>query len=128
MVGLVVVVLFVLLAVLAPLGRALRSHRHELEPRCASRRPGRIGSAPTRSAATCSRRVIWGARASLCAGVVSVGIALGVGVPLGLLAGYAGGWIDAVLSRIVDAMLAIPFLILAIALGGLPRAPASATP
>ena len=61
-------------------------------------------------------RVIWGARASLSAGLVSVGIALGIGVPLGLLAGYAGGWVDAVLSRIVDAMLAVPFLILAIAL------------
>ena len=61
-------------------------------------------------------RVIWGARASLSAGLVSVGIALGIGVPLGLLAGYAGGWIDSVLSRIVDAMLAVPFLILAIAL------------
>ena len=61
-------------------------------------------------------RVVWGARASLSAGLVSVGIALGAGVPLGLLAGYAGGWIDTVLSRLVDAMLAIPFLILAIAL------------
>jgi peptide/nickel transport system permease protein len=61
-------------------------------------------------------RVIWGARASLSAGLVSVGIAVGAGVPLGLLAGYAGGWIDAALSRLVDAMLAIPFLILAIAL------------
>jgi peptide/nickel transport system permease protein len=61
-------------------------------------------------------RVIWGARASLSAGLVSVGIAVGAGVPLGLLAGYAGGWVDAVLSRLVDAMLAVPFLILAIAL------------
>jgi peptide/nickel transport system permease protein len=61
-------------------------------------------------------RILFGARASLSAGLVSVGIAVGAGVPLGLLAGYAGGWIDAVLSRIVDAMLAIPFLILAIAL------------
>jgi len=61
-------------------------------------------------------RVIWGARASLSAGLVSVGIAVGAGVPLGLLAGYAGGWIDAALSRLVDAMLAVPFLILAIAL------------
>jgi peptide/nickel transport system permease protein len=61
-------------------------------------------------------RIIWGARASMGAGVVSVGIAAGFGVPLGLLAGYAGGWIDAALSRLVDAMLAIPFLILAIAL------------
>jgi peptide/nickel transport system permease protein len=61
-------------------------------------------------------RVIWGARASLSAGLVSVGIAVGAGVPLGLLAGYAGGWVDTVLSRVVDAMLAIPFLILAITL------------
>ncbi len=61
-------------------------------------------------------RVVFGARASLLAGVVSVLIAAGIGVPAGLLAGFAGGWIDAVLSRLVDAMLACPFLILAIAL------------
>ena len=61
-------------------------------------------------------RVIWGARASLLAGVVSVGIALSIGVPLGLTAGYVGGWIDMGISRLTDAMLACPFLILAIAL------------
>jgi peptide/nickel transport system permease protein len=61
-------------------------------------------------------RVIWGGRASLAAGVISVSIAVGVGVPLGMLAGYVGGAVDAVISRITDAMLAIPFLILAIAL------------
>jgi peptide/nickel transport system permease protein len=61
-------------------------------------------------------RVIYGARASLLAGVIAVGIALCVGVPVGLLAGYRGGLIDALISRIADAMLACPFLILAIAL------------
>jgi peptide/nickel transport system permease protein len=61
-------------------------------------------------------RVLFGARASMLAGVVSVLIAAGIGVPAGLLAGFAGGWVDAVLSRVVDAMLACPFLILAIAL------------
>jgi peptide/nickel transport system permease protein len=61
-------------------------------------------------------RVIFGARASLVAGAISVGIALSIGVPLGLLAGYRGGFIDALISRITDAMLACPFLILAIAL------------
>lgn len=61
-------------------------------------------------------RVIFGTRASLMAGVISVGIALSVGVPLGLAAGYLGGWLDAVISRLTDAMLACPFLILAIAL------------
>ena len=61
-------------------------------------------------------RVIYGARASLLAGAISVTIALTIGVPLGLLAGYRGGFIDALISRITDAMLACPFLILAIAL------------
>ena len=61
-------------------------------------------------------RVIFGARASLAAGAIAVGIALGVGVPFGLLSGYRGGFIDALVSRITDAMLACPFLILAIAL------------
>jgi peptide/nickel transport system permease protein len=61
-------------------------------------------------------RVIYGARASLLAGLVSVVIALALGIPIGLLAGYAGGTIDAVISRMTDAMLACPFLILAIAL------------
>ncbi len=61
-------------------------------------------------------RVMFGARASLLAGVISVAIALSIGVPLGLIAGYIGGWTDALISRITDAMLAVPFLILAIAL------------
>ena len=61
-------------------------------------------------------RVIWGARASLMAGLVSVSIALAVAVPLGLLSGYLGGVVDGLLMRIIDAMLAIPFLVLAIAL------------
>jgi peptide/nickel transport system permease protein len=60
--------------------------------------------------------VIWGTRASLLAGVISVSIALAIGVPIGLVAGYVGGWLDSLLSRITDAMLACPFLILAIAL------------
>lgn len=61
-------------------------------------------------------RVIFGARASLMAGVVSVLIAAGVGVPVGLAAGFLGGVTDMVVGRLVDAMLACPFLILAIAL------------
>jgi peptide/nickel transport system permease protein len=61
-------------------------------------------------------RILYGARASLLAGVISVVIAIVVGVPLGLLAGYKGGIVDGIISRFTDAMLACPFLILAIAL------------
>ncbi len=52
----------------------------------------------------------------MLAGVVSVTIAMALGVPIGMIAGYAGGWTDAVISRITDALLSCPFLILAIAL------------
>jgi peptide/nickel transport system permease protein len=61
-------------------------------------------------------RVVWGARASLLAGLVSVSISMALGVPIGLLAAYVGGWTDSLISRFTDAMLAVPFLILAIAL------------
>ena len=61
-------------------------------------------------------RMIWGAQASLLAGVVSVFFAVILGVPFGLVAGYFGGWIDQVVSRVTDALLAMPFLILAVAL------------
>jgi peptide/nickel transport system permease protein len=61
-------------------------------------------------------RVVWGTRASLLAGVVSVSISLLLGVPIGLAAGFIGGFVDALISRITDAFLACPFLILAIAM------------
>ncbi|TMH08482.1 MAG: ABC transporter permease [Betaproteobacteria bacterium] len=61
-------------------------------------------------------RVVWGTRASLLAGVVSVSISLLLGVPIGLAAGFIGGVVDGIISRITDAFLACPFLILAIAL------------
>ena len=61
-------------------------------------------------------RLLYGARASLVAGGISIAIALSIGAPLGMIAGYLGGFVDALLSRLTDAMLAIPFLILAIAL------------
>jgi peptide/nickel transport system permease protein len=62
-------------------------------------------------------RVIWGARASLQAGILSVMIAVLIGVPLGLAAGYFAGITDMIVSRCTEALLACPFLILAIAFG-----------
>lgn len=61
-------------------------------------------------------RIIFGTRASVLAGLIPVVVALGISVPLGVISGYAGGWLDAVLMRFTDAMLAVPFLIVAIAL------------
>lgn len=61
-------------------------------------------------------RAIWGAQTSLIAGVASVMIALAIGVPLGISAGYFRGWIDTVVTRLADTLLACPQVMLAIAL------------
>lgn len=61
-------------------------------------------------------RIIWGGRISLMVGFVAVGIAVLIGVFLGAMAGYYGGWVDNVIMRFVDIMLCFPtfFLILAV--------------
>lgn len=61
-------------------------------------------------------RIIYGARVSVVVGMLSIGIATLIGVPLGLIAGYYGGWADAAISRAVDALLAFPSIILALAI------------
>jgi peptide/nickel transport system permease protein len=61
-------------------------------------------------------RLIYGTRISLTVGLISVGVALAVGVPFGLISGYFGRWTDAVIMRLMDAILAFPSLILALAI------------
>jgi peptide/nickel transport system permease protein len=61
-------------------------------------------------------RIIWGSRVSMIVGVVTVLVSGLIGITIGLIAGYFGGWIDAVCSRILDTFLAIPFILLAISL------------
>jgi peptide/nickel transport system permease protein len=64
-------------------------------------------------------RVIFGARASIMAGVFATMLAMAVAVPVGLIAGYHGGWIDHAISRVTDVLLAFPFLILAVGLAAI---------
>ena len=61
-------------------------------------------------------RMIWGARVSLAVGFVAVGIATFIGMILGALSGYYGGWAERIIMRFIDVMLSIPtfFLILAV--------------
>ncbi len=115
MAGLLVVVLFVLVATFAPL---LAPYDPNATSWSAIRRPPSAAHwfGTDENGRDVLSRVIWGARASMMAGVLAVLGAVLMGVPIGLLAGMAGGWVDAVISRIADAMLSVPFLILAIAL------------
>ena len=113
--GLAVVVFFVLIAVFAPLVSPY-------DPAATSWSTVRKAPSMAHWMGTdelgrdVMARVIFGARASLEAGVLSVAIAMILGVPLGLVAGYVAGWTDSLISRFTDALLACPFLILAIAL------------
>lgn len=64
-------------------------------------------------------RVMWGARASMQAGLLATLIAVAVAVPVGLLAGYYRGVLDTVVMRVTDALLAFPFLIIAVGLAAI---------
>lgn len=61
-------------------------------------------------------RIIYGARISIFIGLVVILIATGIGIMAGLAAGYLRGWVDIVISRLVDILLGFPYLIFAIAL------------
>ena len=61
-------------------------------------------------------RVVYGARVSLLVGVISVSIAVALGAPLGLVSGYYGGRLDALIMRVMDVLLAFPGILLALAI------------
>ncbi|MBM3471603.1 MAG: ABC transporter permease [Armatimonadetes bacterium] len=63
-------------------------------------------------------RIVFGGRISLVVGFLAVGIAAGIGVPLGLISGYAGGRLDVIVMRVMDVLLAFPAILLAIAIVG----------
>jgi peptide/nickel transport system permease protein len=64
-------------------------------------------------------RIIWGSRASIEAGVLSTALAFLIAVPIGIAAGYYRGWLDPVIARATDVLLAFPFLILAVGLAAI---------
>ena len=64
-------------------------------------------------------RLIYGARITLAVGVVAVGIAAMVGTVLGLIAGFFGGWVSALIMRVIDAIMAVPPLLFALVLAAL---------
>src|SRR6202022_2549770 len=64
-------------------------------------------------------RLIFGARVSLLVGVTGTAVAGGIGLGLGIVAGYLGGWVDQAVMRLTDAWLALPFLMFAIFLAEL---------
>jgi peptide/nickel transport system permease protein len=111
--GCVIVVLFIIVAVFAPLISPYNPYKQNL--RNTLQQPNAqhwFGTDPYgRDTLT---RVIYGTRTSLMVGIVAVGIAALIGVVLGLVSGYFGGWLDITLMRVIDGMMSVPSLVLAL--------------
>jgi peptide/nickel transport system permease protein len=63
-------------------------------------------------------RIVYGSRVSILVGIIAVGVAIVAGVPLGLISGYFGGLVDHAIMRAMDAIIAFPALVLALAIVG----------
>ena len=114
--GAVVLLVAIVAAVAAPLVAPHDPLRQNLGNALAS--PGRSHPLGTDNVGRdVLSRVIFGTRVSLVAGIVSVALATMTGSVLGLLAGFCGGRVDAIVMRLMDAVLAFPPLVLALALG-----------
>ncbi len=112
--GLVIIILFVLTAFFAP----LLSPHDPLEQIMAMRKlpplsPGHILGTDDLGRDLLSR-LIYGARISMVIGVISVGIGLLSGILIGVVSGYYGGIVDKIIMRIIDIMLAFPYILLTI--------------
>jgi peptide/nickel transport system permease protein len=113
--GLVVALIFVLMAIFAPLIAPYDPGKSDFSAALAGPSAEHIFGTDELGRDIFSR-VVWGARASMQAGVFSTLLAMAIAVPIGLAAGYYRGWLDPVVSRLTDVMLAFPFLILAVGL------------
>lgn len=113
--GIGVVVFIVLLAVLAPLVSRHDPLRIDLVNQLQGPSPSHWLGTDIQGRDVWAR-LVYGARVSLSAGIVSQTIALLIGLTMGLIAGYYGGWVDEVVMRLADVTLAFPTLLLLIAM------------
>jgi peptide/nickel transport system permease protein len=117
-VGLIVVLVFTVTAILAPLIAPYSASQTDFNAILAH--PSREHLLGTDELGRdIFSRMVFGARASMLAGFLATLLAMAIAVPVGLVAGYYRGWIDPVISRITDALLAFPFLILAVGLAAI---------
>ncbi len=116
--GLVIVVLFVITAAFAPLLAPYDPNAQDRTAIMKSPSSAHWLGTDNFGRDTLSR-IIYGSRVSLMVGVLALGIAAIVGMSLGLIAGYFGGWAQTIIMRIMDALMAFPMLILALIIAAL---------
>jgi len=116
--GLVVIVVVVLVAILAPWLAPYHPQATDFQALLAPPSSKHLLGTDALGRDELSR-LMWGARASVQAGVLATLLAMIIAVPIGLAAGYYRGWVDAVVARLTDVLLAFPFLILAVGLAAI---------
>lgn len=116
--GFLIILILVLTAIFAPLIAPYDPQAPDLETRLS--KPSAIHWLGSDSIGRDTlSRVIYGTRTSLLIGLVAVGIAAFIGLTLGLIAGFYGGWVYAVIMRVVDAIMAFPMILLAMVIAAL---------
>ena len=116
--GLVLALLFTLMAIFAPLIAPYGPGETDFAAPLAGPSAEHLLGTDELGRDTFSR-IVYGARASMQVGLLSTALAMLVGVPLGLVAGYFRGWSDPVISRITDVLLAFPFIVVAVGLAAI---------
>jgi ABC-type dipeptide/oligopeptide/nickel transport system permease subunit len=127
MAGLVVIILVVLMAIFAPVLAALTGHPPDAQYPTTGLTPTGLPTGPSAhfllgtdaQGRDLLVRIAYGARISLTVGVLATALTVTIGALVGLIAGYFGRVADAVLARLVDVTLAIPFLLFAISLSSI---------
>ena len=118
MFGLICIVITILAAVFAPWLSPHNPYKTNIRGRLA--KPGLEHPLGTDALGRDTlSRLIYGARIALMVGVISVGIAATVGLIIGLVAGYFGGWVHAVLMRLIDTLMCFPMILLALVVAAL---------
>jgi len=111
--GFVVVTLFIITAIFAPLIAPYDPYAQDLDNVMAKPNWDHLLGTDTVGRDTMSR-IIYGARTSLMVGVVALSLAAGIGMSLGLAAGYFGGITHAIIMRFIDSLMTIPMILLAL--------------
>lgn len=124
MISLAVIIVVILIAVFAPVFAGLTGHPPNQQYRDTGLTPDGLPKGPTSEfwfgtddlGRDILVRIAYGARVSLIVGVVATGITVAIGVVVGLASGLLGGIVDTLLTRLIDVVLCMPFLLVAIAL------------
>jgi len=131
LVGAGLVLFMIAIALAAPVSEAITGHQYDEQFRGFESEGGMLNDFGTPVGPNIERkfyfgadalardlfvRVLYGARTSLQVAIIATGFEVAIGVFMGMLAGYLRGWVDTVVSRMIDLILSIPFLLLAIAL------------